>query len=106
MLTNHGVRQFIRRSHVPLAVWAKRAGVNRVSLSRFMASERRLENGPMSVKLRWLVEAYQNGEWHFIYPRQVSRIKGWDFTRMVSERPQESAIQRALSRRLQNALSL
>lgn len=54
------------RRYAPVAAWAKRVGVNRVTLQKILKGQPEVKNGYAAKRLTLLLESLQRGEWKWI----------------------------------------
>lgn len=54
------------REHAPVAAWAKRLGINRVTLQKILAGHPEVKSGIAAKRLVLLIESLQRGEWRWI----------------------------------------
>lgn len=67
------------REHAPVTAWARRLGVNRVTLQNILAGKSEVKNGMAAKRLVLLVESLHRGEWKWVVmgdPR-LSRNYQW-----------------------------
>lgn len=54
------------RRHAPVSAWARRLGVNRVTLQNILATSPRVRNGNAAQRLIQLVQSLKAGEWKWV----------------------------------------
>ena len=54
------------RRYAPVSAWAKRVGVNRVTLQKILKGQPEVRNGYAAKRLQLLLESLQRGEWKWV----------------------------------------
>lgn len=68
------------REHAPITAWARRLGVNRVTLQNILAGKSEVKNGMAAKRLVLLVESLHRGEWRWVIvgDHHLSRNYRWE----------------------------
>lgn len=74
--------------HAPLAVWARRAGLHRITVQKIVAGNREVANGPGASRLLSLLDSLERGEWRFLdAPRNCAKSWKWEGHAPFEHRP-------------------